>query len=739
MLSSVPVDITAGRRPPGTQLSILVVETEALPVARRTAGWARRGPASYRGAVPASPPRDRFRAEITALRAVAVMLVVLFHLWPGRLPGGYIGVDVFFVISGFLITGHLLRETADTGRIDLARFWARRARRLLPAAYLVLAVSAIAVWLWMPLVTWGQNFKEIVASALYVQNWALAADSVDYLAAENDPTAVQHYWTLSIEEQFYLVWPLLVLLATVLAVRMGRSRRLMVAIVLGAATVASLAYSLWITQANPPAAYFVTPARAWQFGAGALLALWMGSATVRRGTPTALLSWAGFLTLAWCGFVYDESTPFPGTAAILPVVATLAVIWAGEPRGLLSPAPLMRWRPTHTLGEISYSMYLWHWPPIVILPFILGAELGFWERVGILVFTIVVSWATKRWVEDPVRFTHRFGLRRPATTGIATLVGAALLVGGSMVGVQSAASAQERAAKVAAQLEEDAPPCFGAASRDPENPCHNPDLDDQLIPTPEAVVTDYAKDYPGCFAGVHDTELNDCTFGDLSDRSLPHVTLLGDSHARSFLPALVRMADRKLITLSAQLKSSCSWTRDEIRHDDPLRVSSCQEWKENLQEWLLDRTDSTDLILTTGYAQMLTGSDDERVESMQAAWQPVVDRGVRVVAIRDNPRLPRAPQKCLSQLDEITPDACAFTRDEALSKFDAFAATGRQVDGAQTLDLSDLYCDDETCPAIIGGVNVYRDITHLSVTYVRTMTPYVYRRLVDMNALPRPS
>ncbi|GAA3542740.1 acyltransferase [Aeromicrobium flavum] len=689
--------------------------------------------------MPASPPRDRFRAEIAALRACAVLLVVLYHLWPGRLPGGYIGVDVFFVISGFLITGHLLRETADTGRIDLARFWARRARRLLPAAYLVLASSALAVWLWLPLVSWRQNFTEVIASALYVQNWALAADSVDYLAAEAEPTAVQHYWTLSIEEQFYLVWPLLVLLATVLAVRLGRSRRLTVAVVLGATTIASLAYSLWITQANPPAAYFVTPARAWQFGAGALLALAMGSATVRRGGAASALSWAGFGALAWCGLTYDASTPFPGTAAIVPVVATLAVIWAGEPTGPLSPTALMRWRVTHTLGEISYSMYLWHWPPIVILPYVLGHELGLGERIGILAFTIAASWATKRWVEDPVRFTGRLGLRRPARTGVATLAGAALLVSGCLVGHQSAVAAEQRASEVAAQLVEDAPDCFGAASRDPEKHCVNPELADQLVPSPEAVVDDYARQYPGCFAGVHDTKLNDCTFGDLSDDSLPHVTLLGDSHARSFLPALVRMADQRLITLSAQLKSSCSWTRDEIDHEDPLRVSSCQEFKQNLQAWLVDRAPETDLILTTGYARLLTGSGEEQVDSMAAVWRPIIDAGVRIVAIRDNPRLPSPPQKCLSQLEQITPDACAFDRDEALGHVDAFAAAGTQVDGAQVLDLTPFYCDDATCPAIIGGVNVYRDITHLSVTYVRTMTPYVYRRLVGMGALPRPT
>ncbi len=687
--------------------------------------------------MPATHPRDRFRAEIAALRACAVMLVVLYHLWPGRLPGGYIGVDVFFVISGFLITGHLMREAADTGRIRLARFYARRARRLLPAAYLVLAVSAVAVWLWMPLMGWRQNFREIIASALYVQNWALAADSVDYLAAENDPSTVQHYWTLSIEEQFYLVWPLLVLLSTVAALRLRRSHRGTVALVLGTATVASFAYSLWITHANPPAAYFVTPARAWQFGAGALLALALAGRTCRRGTGASLLSWAAFAALAWCGLTYDASTPFPGTAALVPVLATVAVIWAGEPRGALSPAPLMRWRATHTLGEISYSMYLWHWPPIVILPFILGSELGLWPRVGILAFTVVASWATKRWVEDPVRFTRRFGLRRPRITAVATAAGAAVLVAGSLVGHQSAVAAEERAAQVAEQLTEDAPPCFGAASRDPERACHNPDLDDQLIPTPEAVTDDYASGYPGCFAGPHDTALSDdCTFGDLSDDSLPHVILVGDSHARAFLPALARMAEQKLVTVSAQLKSSCAWTANPLDHNDPQRVSSCEEWKDGLQSWLLERAESTDLIITTGYAAMLSGSRAEQVDGMREVWRPLIDAGVRIVAVRDNPRHDDTPQRCLSELDEITPDACAADREEVLDEFDAFARAGRTIDGAQALDLTDFYCDESVCPVIIGGVNVYRDKSHLSVTYVRTMTPYVYRMLVGMGALP---
>ena len=220
---------------------------------------------------------QRNRAEITALRACAVLLVVLYHLWPGRLPGGYIGVDVFFVISGFLITSHLLRESSSTGTIALGRFWARRARRLLPAAYLVLAATAVAVAAWMPVSTWQTNYRQIIASTLYVQNWVLAADSVDYLASDVDPAAAQHYWSLSIEEQFYLVWPLLILAAAVWARRRSSSPTTATWWAIGVPTAASLVFSLWITQANPPAAYFVTPARAWQFGAGGLLGLWFAT------------------------------------------------------------------------------------------------------------------------------------------------------------------------------------------------------------------------------------------------------------------------------------------------------------------------------------------------------------------------------------------------------------------------------------------------------------------------------
>ena len=202
------------------------------------------------------------RPEIQALRAIAVATVVVFHYWPGLITGGYVGVDVFFAISGFLITGHLVREVERTAKVSLPGFWARRARRILPAALLVLLFCAVATYFWVPLNLWEQFFGEIRASTLYVENWNLAAQAVDYLGAENRPSPVQHYWSLSVEEQFYIVWPVLILIAMTLARRGSELlRRRSIAAMLVLLTVASFIYSVIATANDPAAAFFITPTR----------------------------------------------------------------------------------------------------------------------------------------------------------------------------------------------------------------------------------------------------------------------------------------------------------------------------------------------------------------------------------------------------------------------------------------------------------------------------------------------
>ena len=251
------------------------------------------------------------------MRALAVLAVLLFHLWPNRLTGGYIGVDVFFVISGYLITSHLLAEVVHTGRLRLGRFWARRAKRLLPASLLVLLTTAVAVVVLVPVGRWPQFLTEVSASALYVQNWLLAANSVDYLAvAGHTPSPVQHFWTLSVEEQFYVMVPLLLLLAAWVARRATGSVRRAALVTLAGVTVASFGYSIWLTATAAPVSYFSTFSRAWEFGVGALIAF-VPSPT-RTGVKRVATA-AGVGAVLAAAVLFTESTTFPGASASLPV------------------------------------------------------------------------------------------------------------------------------------------------------------------------------------------------------------------------------------------------------------------------------------------------------------------------------------------------------------------------------------------------------------------------------------
>ena len=683
-------------------------------------------------------PERPFRPEVQALRAVAVLLVVGFHLWPLRLPGGYVGVDVFFVISGFLITSHLLREVERDGHVSFGKFWARRARRLLPAAYTVLAAATVATYVWLPRVAWQQSFREIIASSLYVQNWRLAADAVDYLAADNAPSPVQHYWTLSVEEQFYLVWPVLIALTVAVAARARWNRRVAVTAALATVTAASFAFSLWLTSTNPSAAYFVTPTRAWQFGAGALL----GLHATRRGAAASgsggrdvlrcLLSWAGGAALLWCAFAFSGSTPFPGTAALVPVLGALAVIAAGAPSGRLSPVPLMSLRPVQYVGDVSYSVYLWHWPPIVLLPSVLGHDLRTTDKVVILAGTFVLAALTKRFVEDPVRLGTRFGIQRRSVTFALTALVATALVASSTLGSSAATRATQQGSAYAEKLLRDPPRCFGAASMDPREPCHNPALDSMLVPRPEAQAE---PANPECFPEPAEDVLKACNFGRVGDRTIPRIVLVGDSHARALLPALKDLAARGAISVTTVLKSSCAWSTRPLAQQDALRIRTCQHWRADLAGWLARHVTRSDVVLTSAYAKFLTGTPEQRAEGLSQAWSTVTRRGIPVVAVRDSPRFARDPNLCLARLDQVTPTSCSRPRSRAFPAYDAITPAAKRTPGVHLVDLTPFYCTRQRCLAIIGGVNAYLDPSHLSQVFSRTLAPYLWRALRESKVL----
>jgi len=654
-----------------------------------------------RGAAP------HFQPHIQGLRAIAVILVVLYHFWPGRLSGGYVGVDVFFVISGFLITGQLARELESTGRIALPSFWAKRARRLLPAALLVLAFCVLATLFLLPLSSLGDSLREILASTFYVENWSLAASSVDYLAA-HDATLTQHYWSLSVEEQFYIVWPLLLLGATWLGAKFFAARRwLPLVLVVAVVTVASLVVSVLYTQTHPSEAFFATFTRGWEFGAGALLAL-LPRLRPRGAWWPNLVGYAGLLLILGSAWFYGPTTAFPGSAALLPVIGAAAVIVSARAKHWWDVGSVLGGRPQRFIGDISYSVYLWHWPLIIIAPFIPGWGLEGWNRVVLFVASFVLGWLTKRFVEDPSRRWRFLTARKPRITYgfvVASMAIVALLAGGTFALQQPK---YEAAASQLQAIAEDPPDCFGALSG-PD--CRNPELATSVIPS-----AGFGNaDKPGhveCFVQLNESTVKTCTFG---EKGGPRVALIGDSHAYQYIEAMIDLAERNGWRLTTYLKGACPWTTAEVGGPSVAFTDSCVDWRQNLAKEL-ERTPAYDAVFTAALADTpFGGTEADIAAGFEKAWRQA--KGAPIVTIVDNPDFTVDPNKCL-RLSAAAD--CTEPRAEVLKKVDPISVAAESA-GATLLDLTDTYCDADRCFSVIGGANVYRDQDHLTVTWTRTM------------------
>jgi len=633
-----------------------------------------------------------FRPEIQALRAVAVGLVVVFHFWPDALPGGYVGVDVFFVISGYLITGSLWSEASRTGRISLRDFWARRIRRLLPAASLVLIASLVLMLALVPRSLWQETVVQIGASALYVQNWVLAAGSVDYLAAEGTPTLVQHYWSLSVEEQFYLVWPF-VLLAAVL---LGRRRR---GVVIGAFAVlaaGSFVYSVVLT--GNPSGYFNTGGRAWEFALGGLLSF-------APALKSRWMSLAGVALIAAAALLYSGGTPFPGATALLPVAGALLVIAGGANR-------VAELRPLQFVGDISYSVYLWHWPLLVVLP-----VLGWWWPLVALPATLVLAWATTRFVEAPLRRRARRPYRLALAAALVVVLAGSATWATVQVGVSaSAASAEQRLAS---------DKCFGASAMvaDCPSPFSAAGLDTAFAAQDHGILGTTPCNSNG-------TAVVRCEFG--VDHPVRTIAVVGNSHAGALIPGLEAYAIEH------------DWRVVLFRKTDCLGVSTvdasgsggpaCAAWTANvLQELTSDS--SLDAVLFVSHKNALhyltaphpSAETEAALQSNISANLAAVEAsGKAVMVVGDVPGTKPVPAPECVYRHAAEYDPCALPRSaDALEDANVESRAASATPGIRSLSLMPYLCGAETCHSVIGGVVVYFDDHHLAATFSRSLAPYL--------------
>lgn len=671
-----------------------------------------------------------FRPDIQGLRAIAVSAVVLYHLRPSLLPGGFVGVDVFFVVSGYLITAHLAGSAARTGRVHVLDFWARRARRLLPAAALVLAVAWVLSRFVLPPSRLPAAAQQVRASALYMQNWVLAHDAVDYLNSADAPSPVQHFWSLSVEEQFYLGWPLLFLAAWLVTrrrprVRRAGAQRVAVGVLVLGVVVASLFYSAIESPTNPAAAYFVTTTRAWELGLGGALAL-LPRAVTSRIAKYGWASWVGLGLVAASLFVIDGTAAFPGTIALLPTVGTVVLLACGSSEGRWGTAPLTSGKPVVWLGNISYSLYLWHWPLIVVWKDYSGrSTLSAAAVIGLAAVSVALAWLTKRYVEDRVRLTPVISRHRGRSLATALT----LLVPLGIVAISAPSQASS------GTLDANHPGAgilAGHTTAMPQAP---------YLP-PLAAAPDDAAPFVPCEVANNDSRSIHCRLGDTRTPTMT-VALVGDSVVGQWQTALDEIAKRQHWLLITDYRASCDWSSTMTAEPSGRTpYTACHDWGRNALRDLLTNV-HPDVVITSGRPTYGTpshpGADPTSFAAIAAGtatyWRQLVAAGTKIVALKETPEMGNNMPDCLSGRNG-TVQSCSVPRTTAVQPNTPLERTVQLIGhGAELVDMNPLICSPGTCAPVVGNVVVYLDTHHLTETYTRTAEPYLEKKLLTTQAL----
>ncbi|MBK5219911.1 MAG: acyltransferase [Thermoleophilia bacterium] len=661
-----------------------------------------------------------FRPDIEGLRAIAIGAVLLCHAGIPFAAGGYVGVDVFFVISGFLITRLLLNEVGRRNTISIRGFYARRIKRLLPlSAVLLVSVAILSLVILSP-VRIAEVSGDIISSAFYTANWHFAAQSVDYFAQEAEPSPVQHLWSLAIEEQFYLVWPTLLLAVTWFGRRRGHSIRPALWVTLGIIFVASLAFGIYYTGAQPPAAYFSTFGRAWELALGALLALLGVVGMPRRAA--VLLGWAGLAAIVYAVLAFDATTPFPGTVALIPTLGTAALILAGgalQSRNRATPTGILSTGPARYVGGISYSWYLWHWPLLVFAAALWG-PLSVAADIAVVAFSWIPTAITHYVIEEPFRRSKKLVAMpsRAFALGaacMALMVGGALMLDDSQPTLKTAPLSQ---VKGAAALETEVVPQDSAEALRP-NPLRAKDDRSQAF-------------YDGCLVGIGGTNSNRCLYGDPDGTKT--LILFGDSHAMQYFPPLEQLAMENHWRLIILTKAECTPGEVPIRSMVADReYSQCDAWREETLR-RIEMSGSRAMVVMSGdtaytpygdEGQELTGK--EGADALEAGYLKTLNRihraGLQVTVIRDTPTSSSDVPSCVSE-DLQNLDKCAFERVRDWDKeFDVRAA--KRSPHTFLIDVTAEICPGELCRAVIGNALVYRDKSHLTATFARTLSPWI--------------
>ncbi|MGN6470308.1 MAG: acyltransferase family protein [Rhizobiaceae bacterium] len=638
---------------------------------------------------------SRFRTDIEGLRAIAVGGVIAYHFGLAELPGGFVGVDVFFVISGYLITRQILDEIDRRHAVDLWAFYARRARRLLPASIFVILATLAAGYFILAPSEQELYAKGALYASTYIINLWLIRWSLDYFAQDASSNPFIHFWSLSVEEQFYLAWPALLLFFTWL--RPGR-RSLIVLLSLAAAI--SFALCAWLTEVSQPWAFYLSPLRAWEFALGGIASTAFSRDRGGRLSPVLpVMGWCGLALIGWSYWTISEKAPFPGFLALVPSVGAAMVLVSGICHGRGGPRTLLSLPPFQWTGRLSYSLYLWHWPVIVYAAMLMPGMTGI-ERLGCLVLTFALSAFSYLLIENPVRRSPWLMATTIRSLGLAALLtatGAVFAYANSRIAVDS------------------------------ETPVLRRIAGDAELPS-----TVRQKD-PSCVVTLQESEPKACVFG--APSSANTVVLFGDSHADHWSTPLIEIANEEGFRLVTFMKSSCRATR-MTSYSDKLRrkFTECNEWREKAIRRIIAMKPQM-VIISQFSIGNLEGeiADPAQIPARKRQWAEGLrstigefgKAGIETVYLRDVPTHDAYIDKCVARAlwQQRSPSICDTPREEAAD--DADAATERRVisgiEKARYVDLTNLFCGEQFCHAMIGGMIAFRDRHHLATPFAASL------------------
>ena len=607
--------------------------------------------------------------QIQGLRALAALLVTIFHA--RLMPGGFIGVDIFYVISGYLITGLILREIEKTGKLNLSQFYQRRIKRLLPTSVFVLFVTAIVGMFVLPAITRVALGRDLFAAATYVSNYLFAWWQNDYQNLNATPSPFIHYWSLAVEEQFYLVWPVFILV-------LSRYGKRAVLYGISITTIVSLAYSIYLTEVSPIWAFYSLPTRAWELGFGALL-LFVPDNFFRN----KFLPWIGLLGIVFASLQFNERTAFPGFKALIPVAATALLIGSINvwPRFFneLSNNKLAQW-----LGAISYPLYLWHWPALVLPSSALGRPLRIRERIFCIALTVILAHFTSKFIEQPLRhkkFSGSFVFKAFAATTAISFVAALAITASATSEINIKGSTNSFDLK-------------------------------QVMEKP-AVYGDQ------CHVNYGENESGYCTYGDLNSKTT--IVLYGDSHAAQWFPALELLARQRSFKLISLTKSACP-SVDAPRPDQgAFKNSDCEKWRSNSIARIQKLKPAAVILSNFQYFTPPSGFSDRNkwwYDGQRKLLAELRGSSKYLVYIGDTPRPLRDIPSCLASRDS---NSCDSTQKTPLMI----------IPGFSKIDPNPWLCSI-FCPAIQNGYVAYRDGSHISVAASIALLPKLESKLINI-------